>query len=234
MSATKLDQYKGRLGPVQIAEGINATFNNARRLAEDARLLFNNRRFPRAASLAILSIEESGKVSILRHLSVAESDQEVKDCWRDYRSHLKKNVMGALFDEMARGARKLDDFSDMFREDTDFPHLLDQVKQIGFYTDCLGRAHWSEPTTAVDEALAKQMVAAAELLVKSKEVSPKEIELWVKHLGPVWNKDPGWMRKALENWYEDMQRHGLAPDGPNTMRTFIREGIGAKEPKSQG
>lgn len=232
MSATKLDQYRGRLNPLKIAEGINAAASNARRLAEDARLLLDNRRFPTAASLAILSIEESGKTSILRRLSVAESDQEVKDCWSEYRSHTKKNVMGALYDELARGARKLDEFLGMFREDAKYPRVLDQVKQIGFYTDCLGKAHWSEPAVMVDEALAKQLVTIAESLAKSKEVSPREIELWVKHLGPVWNKDPGWMRKALENWYEDMQQHGLAPDGPNAMRTFIREGIGAKELES--
>ncbi len=46
-----------------------------------------------------------------------------------------------------------------------------------------------------------------------------------QHLGPVWNQDPGWMRKALENWYEEMQSHGLAPPGPNAVRQFIREGI---------
>ena len=232
MSATKLEQYRGRLNPSQVAEGINAATRNAFRLVEDARLLLDKGRFPTAASLAVLAIEESGKASILRHLSVAQSNEEVKDCWDHYRSHTKKNVMGALFDKLARGARKLDDFLTVFGEGADYPRLLDQVKQIGFYTDCLGKTHWSEPAAVVDEKLARRLVATAEFLARPKEVSLKEIDLWVKHLGPVWNKDPGWMRKALENWYEDMQRHGLVPDGPNAMRTFIREGIGAKEPES--
>ncbi len=72
MSAAKLDQYRGRLDAPQIAEGINAAAHTARRLAEDARLLINKRRFPTAASLAILSNEESGKASMLRRLSVAQ------------------------------------------------------------------------------------------------------------------------------------------------------------------
>jgi hypothetical protein len=37
------------------------------------------------------------------------------------------------------------------------------------------------------------------------------------------------MRKALENWYEDMQRHGLAPQGKNAMRDFIRDGVSSKD-----
>lgn len=230
MSGKKLDQYKGRLNPSQIAHGINVASRNARRLAEDARLLLENGRFPTTASLAILSIEESGKISILRHLAVAKSDHEVKDCWRQYRSHIKKNVMGGLIEELARGSRKLDDFIGLFREGAEHAYRLDQVKQIGLYTDCLGKAHWSEPTDVVDEALANQLVETAEGLAKSKEVSPKEIELWVKHLGPVWNKNPKWMHKALENWYDEMQKHGLALEGAHAMRKFIREGLGTQDP----
>jgi AbiV family abortive infection protein len=208
MSTKKLNQYQGRLTPAQVAEGINAASRNARRLAND--------------------IEEAGKASILRHLSVATSDKEVSNCWREYRSHTRKNVMGGLLDVFARGARKLDDFTRLFSKDAEHPYLLDQLKQLGFYTDCLAAAHWSEPEAVIDEQLAKQLVRTAEILVNSKETSPAEIELWVKHLAPVWNQAPGWMRKALENWYEDMQRHGLAPEGENAMRRFIRDGIPPK------
>jgi AbiV family abortive infection protein len=138
VSRTKLNQYQGRLTPPQIAEGIIAATRNARRLADDAVLLLNNCRFASAASLAILYIEESGKTSILRQLSVAKSGLELSKCWRDYRSHIRKNALGSLFDLFARGARKLDEFRDLFSGNAEHPYLLDQLKQIGFYTDCLG------------------------------------------------------------------------------------------------
>ena len=38
----KLKQYRGRLTPGQIAEGMNAAIRTARQLAEDARQLFDN------------------------------------------------------------------------------------------------------------------------------------------------------------------------------------------------
>jgi hypothetical protein len=68
MVKKKLDSYKGKLSADQVAAGINAATKNAKRLSEDAALLFEAGRFPSAVSLAILSIEESGKASILRSL----------------------------------------------------------------------------------------------------------------------------------------------------------------------
>lgn len=231
MPTKKLNQYKDRLEASQIASGINAASRNATRLAEDAQLLLENGRYPSAAALAVLSIEEAGKVSILRHLSVSETEEELKDRWREYRSHTKKNVMGGLLQEVARGARKLDEFIGLFEKDAEHPYLLDQVKQISLYTDCLGNVHWSEPVKVVDKNLASQLVQTARILARPKEVTTKEIELWVKHLGPVWNQDPGWMRKALENWYKEMQELGLAPEGPNAMQAFIREGVAISDTK---
>ena len=92
---TKLDAYKGRLDATQIAAGMNAARQNAQRLADDARMLLEACRYPSAASLAILSIEEAGKVSILRRLAVAKDDAEAVSCWRDYRSHTKKTSCGS-------------------------------------------------------------------------------------------------------------------------------------------
>lgn len=225
MSRKRLSQYRGKLDSDQVAAGINAAMENARSLAEDAALLHDNARYPRAVSLAILSIEESGKVSILRGLALAKSGVDLKDGWRQYRSHTAKNIMGGLEDAFIAGARKMDDFIGLFAKGAEHTSLLDELKQIGFYTDCLGDAHWSLPSDVVAKELSGQLVRTAERLAKSGSVTPREIELWVEHLGPVWKQDPGWMRKALENWYEDMQAHGLAPDGQNEMRRFIREGI---------
>jgi len=112
---------------------------------------------------------------------------------------------------LGAGARSLDEFAGLFSEEAEHPYLLDQLKQLGFYTDCLGAAHWSEPERVIDEKLATTLVRTAQFLAKPDITSAMEIELWVKHIAPVWNQEPSWMRKALENWYEDMQRHGLAP-----------------------
>ncbi len=171
----KLDGYKGRLSTEQIADGMNAAEQNAERLLADAEILMKNGRFPSAAALAILSIEESGKVSILRSLAVARDDKEVSTYWRDYRSHTKKNVAWLLPQLVANGARRLEDFRPLFDEKSDHPFILDQVKQLGFYTDCLGAAHWSLPEEVIDEKLAAMLVQVARLFTKNGETTTKRL-----------------------------------------------------------
>jgi AbiV family abortive infection protein len=56
---------------------MTAASENAARLAQDAILLLDAGCLPTACSLAVLSIEESGKVSILRAMSLARDDNEL-------------------------------------------------------------------------------------------------------------------------------------------------------------
>jgi len=221
----KLDAYRGRLTTAQIAQGMSAAAENAQQLAGDAVTLLEAHRFPTAASLAILSIEESGKISILRSLSLATTSNEISDAWKDYRSHTQKNVAWLLPQLVAAGARKLDDLRPLFDKDSDHPYVLDQVKQLGFYTDCLGQAHWSTPHATVDEELAKMLVRVATLLTGKCEYTKTEVDLWVEHIGPVWKKEHALMKQALVNWYAAMQKSGLAPEGVNEMEQFVREGL---------
>lgn len=220
--ARKLDQYRGLLNVEQAAEGMNCARQNAIRLAEDAQLLYENGRFASACSLATLSIEEAGKISILRRLVCANSEAEVKVCWREYRSHTAKNRHWLLPDLVKNGARSMRDFATLFDEGSDHPELLDQVKQIGFYTDCLGKLNWSEPKKVIDQPLAKHLVFVAKLFATEKEITVAELRLWVNLVGPHLHGTQANAEAALEKWYAEMQQNGLAPEGENEMRDFIR------------
>ncbi|NQY71630.1 MAG: AbiV family abortive infection protein [Halomonas sp.] len=216
-----LGQWKNTLKPAQIADGMNAANDNARRLAEDAEMLFNLNRLPSALSLSILSIEESGKISILRELALAKNGNQVKDAWKAYRSHTKKNVMW-LFPHLASsGANKLEEFKLLFEEKAEHPLLLDNLKQIGFYTDCLGKAHWSIPEEVVDRENTENILKIAKLMCKDKNYSPKEIELWVKHIKPVWKGPTSSMKTALNNWFDDMVKEGLISEGKYSFKEFV-------------
>lgn len=232
-AADLLAPYRGSLTVEQIAAGMNAATANAKRLAQDARLLLDNQRWPTAASVAALSIEESGKVVILRRFLMTTADQ-IKAHWKEYRSHTKKNINWILPDLVAKGARRLEDFRPIVDSASDHPEVLDATKQLGFYTDCLGNAHWSLPVNVIDERLAQSLVTAAEVLSPEREVSVRELQLWSEHLGPVWNKNPDWMKQALINWYSAMQAEGLAPAGPNKMLAFVKEGLTISQAKQMG
>lgn len=221
----KLPSYKGHLNFSQIAEGMTAASGNAVRLAQDAKLLFENGRLPTACSLAALSIEESGKVSILRAMSLARDENELKEEWKRYRSHTSKNVQWTFPQLVAEGARRLDDLRSLFDNDAEHPYLLDQVKQLGFYTDCLGtKGHWSIPDEVIDGGLAGQLVFTAELLASASPTSEREIKLWVEHVGPVWKKDLNSMKRGVAKWYQAMQGEGLKPKGDNSMEKFLNGG----------
>jgi hypothetical protein len=126
---------------------------------------------------------------------------------------------------VAAGATRLDDLQPLFDEASDHPFVLDQVKQLGFYTDCLGNSHWAIPEEIVDEKLAGMLVRNAHIFAQGHVHAVREVELWIEHIRPVWRRNPAWMKQALINWYAAMQEEGIAPEGPNKMEQFIREGL---------
>jgi len=221
----KLAQYKGRLTACEIAAGMNAARAHARRLAHDAKLLLDNERFPSAVAMAVLSVEESGKLSILRSLALAKSDEQVNRAWRDYRTHKAKNRLWPIVELIMKGARKLDDFVPLVSDEVAYPALLDQLKQIAFYTDCLGQRHWSKPDAVITKEIATQLVRTAELLARADDISSREMDLWVQHMGPVWMKSKEVLEKALVDWHLALQAEGLKPSRTDEMRDFIIGGI---------
>lgn len=225
MAAQKLQQYRGRISVTEATRGISCARKNAQRLVADAELLLANERYASALALSVLSIEEAGKVSILRALVLARSEEEAKGDWKEYRSHTSKNRLWPIVEFVLKGARKLDDFRALIAEDADHPALLDQLKQLAFYTDCLGKRHWSVPSEVIEQDLASIIVRTAKLLAVDVEITEREIELWVQHVGPVWKQSKEIMEKALVDWYAALQAEGIKPTGENGMQQFILEDV---------
>lgn len=217
----QLDSYRGQLNPVQITDGMNVARRNALRLLEDAEILLNSGRYPTALSLAILSIEESGKAAILRGLAMAKDDVSLKNSWKEYRTHTAKNAAWILPQLAADGAKTLDDLSLIFDRNSSHPYMLDQLKQIGFYTDCLGEAHWSEPSDVIEKDLANLMVSIARIFTVNREVKVKEIELWIKHMSITDNDTYTSQKESLMHWYAEMTELCLIPEG-STFEDFMK------------
>lgn len=222
---TRLDQYSGKLTPAEIAVGMNAASANATRLYEDAKAMLDNKRYPTALCLAVLSIEESGKFRILRTLAVASDQKEQYSIWREYRSHKSKNVMWPIIEMYRRGARGLNDYKSLFSDESEHPAILDNLKQIGFYTDCLGKKHWSIPDQVIDSTLATQIVASANILLTQKHTTTREIELWIQYMKPVKSSSQEVAEAALLAWHHAMYKEGLIETHPAEMEKFIVTGM---------
>jgi AbiV family abortive infection protein len=214
-----IEPYRGQLSPKEIAHGMNAAGRNAKRLLKDAKLLNEAKRFPTACSLAILSIEESGKLSILRSIATAQDEKELRRRWKEYRDHQMKNVMWIITELAGKGARTLDDLKPIFDRESEHPAILDTVKQIGFYTDCNGQGHWSEPDSVVDEGLAQKMLDIAEILTPKHETTEREVELWIAHVGPHWGTPE--MKKGAVEFYKAMLMEGLTQHRVEEVEQFF-------------
>ncbi len=230
---TNLGQYCGTLTSSQITEGMNTARQNARRLYEDARLLFEHRRYASAAALAVLAIEESGKLPILRELALARDEKAVRSAWRSFRSHTKKNAHWLIVEKFMRGARRASEFGEMFEPDADHPHLLDMVKQISFYSDCLGKSHWSQPEQVIDQDLAKVLLQIAEVLAQGREIQTDEIDLWVQYMQPVWGLAKSPRERALFEWDKELRRRGIVKNGSTTMEEFFTRGLVPMDPEKK-
>jgi AbiV family abortive infection protein len=202
-----LDEYRGRLSAKLIADGINAARRNAFRLVSDAKVLMAGQRYPTAASLAVLAIEEAGKVPILRALPFARSEEDVQAVWRDYHSHRAKNGAWVVFDLVRKTGGRFINLGEVSDKESAHTAVLDAVKKLALYTDCYGRGTWSIPEEVIGADLAAQLVQVAELLSRPKEVSTREIELWIEYMTPAWNTPE--MPHALIRWAQAMEREGL-------------------------
>jgi AbiV family abortive infection protein len=207
-------------------------------LVADADLLIQHERWPRAASLAVLAIEEAGKVPLIRSLLLASDEATRRAEWRAYRSHTKKNVLWILPELAKQGARFLDDLRPTIDPHSDHPDVLEALKQIGFYTDAYGdKCNWSIPEKYIQPGFAKSLVAIAHLLSDRNEAmtTVEELKLWVKHLKPVW-KGPMWeMSQALSACYAEAEELGVLRRGESAREmTRFLFGIEPDQPEGKG
>jgi AbiV family abortive infection protein len=219
-----LPQYKGQITPAQAADGIRVAEKNAKELLSDAELLLEHKRWPRACALAILAIEEAGKPPILRMLLLARNSDELKEGWREYRSHIKKNAMWIFSQLVADGARRLDDFRVVFDKNSDHASLLETIKQISLYSDACGDCHWSIPHDVIDAHLADALVSTARLLIQgqpSAMSSQAELEIWVKYMQPVWKQSMEQMEMALLACYNEAEEKGVL-SGKHTAKDMAK------------
>lgn len=221
-----LPRYVGQLTPSQVAAAINAANANARRLAGDADLLLGSGRFPSAAALAILAIEETGKYTILQSLALARTEEERSGYWRDFYNHWSKNAEWVLpaFEALMQ-PRTARDYTPVYDDVAPHRVLLDQLKQQSFYSDFDMKGDPLSPESIVDEEVAKGLVQIARDLTKRRRnVRPEEIELIIKHVGPVWKTTPNLIRKGFEAFFKEAAARGYLSADEASIKEFLGGG----------
>lgn len=213
-----LKPYFGPLTLEEIHTGMEAARSNAERLLEDATILMEAMRYPSACALAILAIEERGKVAILKHFALQTLPNDARRLWKEYRSHRNKNMAWILPELAAKGARTLEAIKDTTNPDAEHTFLLDGLKQISFYSDCLGNGNWSLPETVISEEVAGSMILIANSM-RGREMTVRELQLWQEHVGPNYGKSN--MAAAVLNFQDAIYREGLSKTTPESLAAFM-------------
>lgn len=201
--------YRGALSIQDAARGCELAIKNAKNLADEAELLLKHGHVARAAALAILSIEESWKPTILRQLLIAQSDRR-RRLWNEYRSHTAKNNAWIFVDLLELGARRFSDFAPIFNSELGHAEAAERIKRNAFYTDRQGDGSWSSPD-AVSQDLAGKLIFNAKIHAEPGTFSTaSELEIWKRHMEPVyWDADDPTYKKAVRAMLRETESKGL-------------------------
>jgi len=191
------------------ARGSNLAVENARRLYADARLLLTNRRYASAVALAILAIEESGKVPILLDIASTQDAEMLRRFWRDYRSHTSKNAHWVLPFGEDFGAKTPEALFDLY-ESGRHRQLLDEMKQRSIYTDRGAEGGWEHPDKSVPPEFAKYFVERAQMAVASwKALSPAQVAQYREVVGPRQEQAAREYEDARRRFTDEARRRGF-------------------------
>ena len=197
--------YTGPLTPRQAAGGINRAIANARLLTADAELLLAHGRWPTAASLAVLALEEVGKLSVLRAVAMAATREDIATAWRPYTQHVSKVGMPIGINPDGVPLIDMDAMHEAIAGHQENAWKLVHLREAGFYTDCrprpdVGGPQWQTPAGTVGEYVARLVVSFATDTMRSRpDVTVREIELAVEHLAPTIGKS-----EAVQSWQDYM------------------------------
>ena len=203
---------------------MNCAISNADRLVADAELLYQNGRYPSAVAMAILAIRRREGGS----LKEPRGCQNFRRCprrWKAYRTHTEKNLKFAFPGLTSKGASKLEDYFPLFK-DTQYPQLVENFEADKRLYRLSGQGKLVYPKFCHYGGPGRTIVSTARLLIRKKsKITEKEIELWIKHVGPVWKKDLELMKAGLICFYTAMINEGLF----NGNLEEVQEFLGMKE-----
>ncbi len=103
---------------------------NAEGLVEDAKVLYNNGRFPRALAMCVLSFEEMGKIVQLTGALVNKTPNEWERFWKRFRDHKSKRKIVASIEADMWGLT-----DDERRDEQQTEEFVERMKLLCLYVD---------------------------------------------------------------------------------------------------
>ncbi len=163
---TTPEPYASTLSVDAARQGIELLQENAARLARDAKLLLNARRYPSAALMATMAIEELARLPILIDLAAAGRSEERSRLWCAFRGPASGYPWSVLQDATPPCSEE------------QLNVMLSFVRALGAAIDCLGAGTWASPQRLIGRDLAREIVATAELLTLHP-IRGQALDIWL-------------------------------------------------------
>lgn len=223
----RLKEHRGPLTSDQVAKGISTARTNAADLYKAAEVLLQAGHSAPAAALAILACEETYKEMILYNLLLADSDEEVKNCWREFRSHaVKQTVLNGVqvlssIDFAGGGVEKV---LQAINAELQRRVPVEIRKQLLLYSNCLSGPKWTLPRDQITIDEAKKLLdAARQALEAGQAFTTAELNLHKKYLKGIRTKSPPQRWLAAEGLLDELAKNGLPEDRRLRMLLKVRK-----------
>jgi AbiV family abortive infection protein len=212
-------QYFGPLNESQIAEAIAGVHANVCELVSAAEVLIHARIYSKSCALSILAIEESQKVAFLLDLLYADTPDEQRQIWKDFRNHKKKHVNigihvaasaiveGTIAPDPAAATLKMKDAPD--------PDILEELRQALIYCDCIvgdnGLPQWACPAGSVEaEASSARLLESARGAAEQMHLfSEEELRVYKRFMAPVRKRPWNEQLEQLKKCWTELERLGF-------------------------
>jgi hypothetical protein len=148
----------------------------------------------------------------------------LKKLWRDFRTHTGKNKSWIFTELFSEGARQFEDFIKINDPKSDHPIIIDDLKQLSLYTDVFLGTKWIVPDQVIKKDFSESFLEIAKVLVGNnrKNITTNEIELWIKHLKPVWKDELSKMKQAVIDFYKEGEKEGFfSIDALELVKSFL-------------
>jgi AbiV family abortive infection protein len=184
-------------GTISIADATRATNliqDNAARLVEDAKLLLEAERYPTAAMLATMALEESSRVYFPLELVLSDHERRLEECWRKFRRDRHDFPWAILRRD------------DGLMNDAELNGMLSFIRTLGRRTECIEPGVWIDPQNLISRDLAQEIVKTAELFC-SHRVTPRSLEIWAEAARTLPRNATN--QTALEKYRSMLESEGL-------------------------
>jgi AbiV family abortive infection protein len=194
--------FKGRLSAGSAIKGVQLLQENAVRLTEDAKILLLAKRYPSAAMLAVMALDELSRFFHPLIFTALHTPKQLADGWKQFRcnrSSFPWSVFQRRIDWLVPGAMSDQELNDM----------LSFIRALGSRADYIEPGLWLDPKELISAELAASIVGTAELFCKNT-VKPRTMEIWMEAVGSLPRNAS--VETALKKYQAMLESEGFAEE----------------------